>query len=137
MPSSLKRAADSQCSPSVEVITRILPLPRTWPSASRKVQNHLPPKRVRSVNALCGAASQIFFTETSCGTSAGAPESRGQMNTDRHSATKPQPNCAKRLECAELAPAFEPPETLRKRPQAGRTPDASQGSSSARIFIAY
>src|ERR1039458_10051553 len=116
--------------------TRMLPLPRMWPSASRKVQNHLPPKRVRSVNALCGAVSQIFFTETSCGLSAGAAESRGQKNTDRYSATKPQPNCAKRLECAELAPAFEPSEALRKRQQAGRTPNASRGSSSARPFAA-
>ena len=48
----------------------------------------------------------------------------------------PQPNCAKRLECVELAPAFRPPRALRQRQQAGRTPCASRGSSSTRTFAA-
>jgi PAS domain-containing protein len=38
---------------------------------------------------------------------------------DEGSTAKPQPNCAKRLECVELAPAFEPPRALRQRQQAG------------------
>jgi hypothetical protein len=29
--------------------------------------------------------------------------------TQRRQGAKPQPNCAKRLDCAELAPAFQPP----------------------------
>jgi len=48
----------------------------------------------------------------------------------------PQPNCAKRLECVELAPAFDPPHALRQRQQAGRTPNASRGSSSTLSFAA-
>jgi hypothetical protein len=49
---------------------------------------------------------------------------------------KTQPNCAKRLECGELAPAFELPRALRQRQQAGRTPNASRGSSSAEALAA-
>ena len=48
----------------------------------------------------------------------------------------PPPNCAKRLECGELAPAFEPPHALRQRQQAGRSANASRGSSSTRTFAA-
>jgi hypothetical protein len=44
---------------------------------------------------------------------------------------------AKRLECAELAPAFEPSHTLAKRQQAGRTPNASRGSSATKTLAAY
>jgi|ERR1035437_5492021 hypothetical protein len=50
--------------------------------------------------------------------------------------TWPQPNCTKRLECVELAPAFGPPHALRQRQQAGRTPNAPRGSSSTRTFAA-
>jgi hypothetical protein len=57
---------------------------------------------------------------------------RSPVKPQRHRATKPQPNCAKRLECVELAPAFKPPHALRQRQQAGRTPNASRGSSSTR-----
>jgi len=52
------------------------------------------------------------------------------------SATKPQPNCAKRLECVELAPAFRSPPAIRQRQQAGRTPYASRGSLSKKILAA-
>src|ERR1035441_4151679 len=48
----------------------------------------------------------------------------------------PRPSCAKRLECVELAPAFEPPHALQKRQQAGRTPSASRCSSSAKALAA-
>src|ERR1035438_6354618 len=51
-------------------------------------------------------------------------------------AAKLQPDCAKRLECVELAPAFEPSHALRQRQQAGRAPNASRGSSSTRTFAA-
>ena len=41
-------------------------------------------------------------------------------------------NCrAKRLECGELAPAFELPDALRQRQQAGRTPNASRSPVAA------
>jgi hypothetical protein len=43
------------------------------------------------------------------------------LDQRRRKDAKPQPNCAKRLECAELAPAFEPPHALRQRQQAGRS----------------
>jgi hypothetical protein len=52
------------------------------------------------------------------------------------SAEKPQPSCAKRLECAELAPAFRPPPTMRQRQQAGRTPYASRGTPSIEALAA-
>jgi PAS domain-containing protein len=55
---------------------------------------------------------------------------------DEGSTAKPQPNGAKRLECVELAPAFEPPRALRQRQEAGRTPNASRGSSSAETLAA-
>ena len=38
---------------------------------------------------------------------------------------------AKRLECAELAPAFELPSVRTQRQQAGRTPNASRGQESS------
>jgi hypothetical protein len=41
-------------------------------------------KRARSVKALCGAASQIFLTETSCGASAAKRGAEPQMNTEPH-----------------------------------------------------
>ena len=40
------------------------------------------------------------------------------------------PNCAKRLECVELAPAFHMATTIQEREQAPRTPNASRGSTS-------
>ena len=51
-------------------------------------------------------------------------------------ATKPQPNFAKRLECVQLAGAVVRRETVRKREQAPRTPNASRGSSSKRTLAA-
>src|SRR2546427_516947 len=47
---------------------------------------------------------------------------------------EPQPNLAKRVECVELAPAFGPSRTIRKRQQAGRTPCASRGSLPQEMF---
>jgi len=49
-----------------------------------------------------------------------------RKDTESRSTAKPQPNCAKRLECVELAPAFHLPHALRKRQQVGRTPYASR-----------
>ena len=46
---------------------------------------------------------------------------------DGRSMAEPQPNGAERLECAELAPALEPPPPSPQRQQAGRTPNASRG----------
>ena len=42
------------------------------------------------------------------------------------SATEPQPNRAKRLECVVLGPALHSPHPSRQRQQAGRTPNASR-----------
>src|SRR5260370_10291760 len=53
-----------------------------------------------------------------------------------HRAAKLQPNRAKRMECVELAPAFEPPTPVRKRQQAGRTPYASRGGKRCKIQAA-
>ena len=50
---------------------------------------------------------------------------------DERSTAEPQTNDAKRLECAELAPAFDPPPATPQRQQAGRTPNASRGGPSA------
>src|SRR5436190_16491479 len=60
----VNNAADTQSLPSFDVITRSAPSGETWAVPSRKTQNQLPLKRTRSVNALCGARSQIFRTST-------------------------------------------------------------------------
>src|SRR5690242_14269495 len=45
-------------------MTRIAPSGATWPPPSRKTQNHRSRNRIRSVNALCGARSQIRRAST-------------------------------------------------------------------------
>src|ERR1017187_3802549 len=72
-----------------------------------------------------GWSGRCFGAEDSC--------FAGAMDTDD---AKPQPNCAKRLECVELAPAFGLPHALRQRQQAGRTPNASRSRSSTGTFAA-
>jgi len=44
----------------------------------------------------------------------------GMRHTVR-GAAEPPPNCAKRLECVELAPALRPARVQRKRQQVGRS----------------
>src|ERR1035437_9505358 len=44
---------------------------------------------------------------------------------------------ARRLECAELAPAFGPRHTLRQRQQAGRTPNASRSTVASLLLCAF
>ena len=67
MPASAISAADVQVSPSVEISTRMRPLPPMWASDSRKVQYQRSRQRIRSVKALCAPASQIFATLTRVG----------------------------------------------------------------------
>ena len=71
-PSSDTSAAEVHVRPSADSMTRSLPSGETWAAPSRKTQNQRSLKRVRSVKALCGAASQIF-TDSIIGT---APRDR-------------------------------------------------------------
>src|SRR2546427_8072659 len=80
----LNNAADTQSLPSFEVMTRSAPSGETCALPSRKTQNHLLLNRARSVNALCGAWSQIFRTSTRAvslfASSAHAPEIEPRSN---------------------------------------------------------
>src|SRR6185436_1213678 len=71
----VNNAADSQSLPSFDVITRSAPSGETWAVPSRKTQNQLLLNRTRSVNALCGARSQIFRTSTTSPFPSSAPAS--------------------------------------------------------------
>src|ERR1035437_1081688 len=52
----------------------------------------------------------------------------------RHNAAVLQPNCAKCLECVQLAGAVVRRGPVRQREQAPRTPNASRGSSSSKTL---
>src|SRR5436190_17291146 len=71
----VNNAADTQSLPSFDVITRSAPSGETWAVPSRKTQNQLLLKRTRSVNALCGARSQIFRTSNTSPFASSAPAS--------------------------------------------------------------
>src|ERR1035437_5327638 len=51
------------------------------------------------------------------------------------SVAQPQPDCAKRLECVELAPAFEPPPALRQRQQAAAPYPHPADASNGRVVL--
>src|SRR2546422_288582 len=84
----VSNAADTQSLPSFELMTRSAPSGETWAVPSRKTQNHLLLKRTRSVNALCGARSQIFRTSSRTA-SPFASSARGQgIGSKRNRATQ-------------------------------------------------
>src|SRR5512133_2346101 len=59
---SVRFAADSHVTPSVDVRIRMAPSPPTCASASRNVHHQRSCQRTKSVKALCEPASQIFLT---------------------------------------------------------------------------
>src|SRR5438128_11268745 len=80
----VNNAADAQSLPSFEVMTRSAPSGEMWAVPSRKTQNHLLLNRIRSVNALCEARSQIFRFSTRAASpfapSAFAPDKEPRRN---------------------------------------------------------
>jgi len=60
-------AARSHVWQSLDSSTQTAPSAETCACPSRNVHSHLSLKKIRSVKALCGAASEIFLTLTICG----------------------------------------------------------------------
>ena len=83
------------------------------PNPIRKVLSSIQKYRVRAL--LMGGQARVFYSA--------AKFSRDTDLAILADAAKPQPTCAKRVECVELAPAFKPPppcHSARQRPCAVR-----------------
>ena len=92
------KAADSHCSPSMEEITRIAPSGDTCCEPSLKAQNHRSRKKIRSVNALCLASSQIRRAETSSNPPSSCPINHACPATTHHAPNKHKDrHCARTL----------------------------------------